>query len=71
MAEHIQDNFEGSSVWAWEQAHNITRYVRNGCEYVVCTNYPEFQRKCEAERVQRRNEYIARQQLAAHYGGGA
>ena len=64
--EHIQQQFEGSTVQAWEQAHNIDRIVRGGCEYVVCTNWAEFQRKQEEERKQRLREYIAEQQAAAY-----
>ena len=69
--EHIQQQFEGSSIQAWEQAHNIVRIVRNGVEYVVCANWSEFQRKQEEERDRRRREYIAEQQAAAYLGGRA
>lgn len=64
--EHVQQQFEGSSIQAWEQAHNIVRIVRNGVEYVVCANWSEFQRKQDEERDRRRREYIAEQQAAAY-----
>ena len=66
---HIQKDIDGSSIQAWELEHNIARLVRGGCEYVVCTNWNEFQRKQEEERARRRREYIAEQQAAA-YGVG-
>lgn len=69
--EHVQQQFEGSSIQAWEQAHNIVRIVRNGVEYVVCANWSEFQRKQDEERDRRRREYIAEQQAAAYLGGRA
>lgn len=69
MPEHIQFKFEGSSIQAWELDHNIVRIVRGGCEYVVCTNWDEFQRKQDEERARARREYIAEQQAAA-YGVG-
>ena len=68
--EHIQKGFEGSGIQAWELEHNIARYVRGGCEYVVCTDWNEFQRKMDEERARERREYIAEQQYAAHFGGG-
>ena len=68
--EHIQKGFEGSSIQAWELDHGIARYVSGGCEYVVCTNWDEFQRKQEEERARARREYIADQQEAAYMGSG-
>lgn len=64
--DHIQQDFEGSSVQEWEQNHHIVRIVRGGCEYVVCTNWDEFQKTCEEERARRRREYIAEQQAEAY-----
>ena len=69
--ERVQQNFEATSIQAWEQAHNIARVIRGGVEYVVCTNWAEFQRKEEEERDRRRREYIAEQQAAAYLGGRA
>lgn len=69
--EHIQVGYEGSGIQRWEQEHNIIRVVRGGCEYVICTNFDEFQRKQEEERDRRRREYIAEQQAAAYLGGKA
>lgn len=69
--EHIQQRFEGSSIQAWEQAHNIARVIRGGVEYVICTNWQEFQRKQEEERYRRRREYIAEQQDKAYLGDRA
>lgn len=66
----MQKGFEGSSIQAWEKAHNIARVMRDGCEYVICTDWDEFQRKDEAEREYRRRAYVAEQQAAAYFGGG-
>ena len=71
MMEHIQQDFEGTTIQRWEHEHNIARVVRGGCEYVVCTNWGEFQRKCEEEKQRARREYIAEQQAAAYLGGTA
>lgn len=68
--EHIQYGFEGSAIQAWELEHNIARVVKGGCEYVVCTNWDEFQRKQEEERARARREFIADQQAAAYMGSG-
>lgn len=70
MMEHIQEGFAGTSIELWEAKHNIARIVSGGCEYVVCTNWDEFQRKQDEERSRRRSEYIAEQQAAAYGIGG-
>lgn len=64
--EHIQKDFEGSSVQRWEQNHHIVRVVDRGCEYVLCTNWEGFQQICEDERNRRKREYIADQQERAY-----
>lgn len=65
---HIQDDFEGTSIHKWELDHGIVRYVKGGCEYVVCMDWDEFQRKAEDERQRARREFIAEQQEAAYFG---
>lgn len=67
--EHIQQNFEGSSIQQWELDHGIVRIVRGGCEYVVCKDFKKFQEQCEAEKRRERMEYIAEQQAEAYLGG--
>lgn len=68
MTEHIQDNFEGTSIQKWELDHGIARIVKNGCEYVVCVDWDGFLRKAEDERQRARREFIAEQQEAAYFG---
>lgn len=68
--EHIQQNFEGTSLQAWELAHGIVRVVRGGCEYVVCTNFDRFNELCAKEKAERQAQMIAEAQAAAYLGGG-
>lgn len=69
--EHIQKDFEGSSIQQWELDHGITRVVKDECEYVVCTNFQRFVQQCEEEKRRERQEYIAAQQAEAYLGGEA
>lgn len=64
--EHIQQQFAGSSIEAWEIAHGISRVVRGECEYVVCRDWDAFNRSIEQERERARREYIAERQAEAY-----
>ena len=66
--EHIQKDYEGSAIERWEKEHYIVRVVRNGCEYVICTDFKKFQEKCAEEKRLERMEYIAAQQAEAYMG---
>ena len=68
MTESIQEHFEGSSIQKWELDHGIVRVVRDGCEYVVCTNWQRFNEQLEAEKRARMRDYIADQQAQAYLG---
>ena len=68
---HIQKDFEGGSIQAWELAHGVVRVIRGGCEYVMCTDLDKFNAKCEAEKHERRAQMIAEAQAEAYLGGGA
>ena len=67
--EHIQQDFEGSSIELWEVNHGIKRVIRGGCEYVVCENWERFQQQMADEKARARREYIAQQQAEAYMGG--
>ena len=64
--EHTQQNFEGTSIQRWELDHGIVRVVREGCEYVVCTDWQRFNEQLEAEKRARMREYIAERQAEAY-----
>lgn len=63
---HIQLNFEGTSVQRWEQEHGFERVIRNGCEYVVCKDWEAFLKMEEEERARARMEYIGQMQEEAY-----
>ena len=64
--EHTQQDFEGTSIQRWELDHGIVRVVREGCEYVVCTDWQRFNEQLEAEKRARMREYIAERQAEAY-----
>ncbi len=68
---HIQKDFEGGSIQAWELAHGIVRVIRGGCEYVVCADLDKFNAQCDAEKRERRGQMIAEAQAEAYFGGAA
>lgn len=68
--QHIQETIEGTSLQAWELNHGVVRIVRNGCEYVICTDFDAFQAKCEADKRERRGQLIAEAQAAAYLPNG-
>lgn len=67
--DHIQTDFEGTSIQRWELEHGIARVVRGDCEYVSCANFQRFQEQCAEEKRRERQEYIAAQQAEAYLGG--
>ena len=49
--KHIQKDFEGSKIKAWELSHGIVRFVRGACEYVMVADQEKFEAECEADRI--------------------
>lgn len=67
--EHVQQEFEGSTIQEWELNHGIARRVVNGVEYVVCTNWNGFNAKCEEDQKRYRTQRMMQAQEEAYMGG--
>ena len=65
----LQLNYEGSSIQKWDLEHGIVREIRNGCEYVICTDLEMMVRKCDEERMADFRRKIADQQYESAFGG--
>ena len=63
---HLQSDFEGTSIERWEIDHGIERFVKNGCEYVWIANPGKYRAACEEDDRRNRRQYMMEGQEQAY-----